>query len=214
MKLILRICLFLMLGTSFAFPAVAESNFYGIASVGHSKIKGKVREPKKREYDVLGQKFTLTTSARGDGTSTVQQVGLGYNFSRYWAAEFSYWDGFEAEIKWEATLQSGSKQAKLTARQHAKMHGFEVSGLFKWPVTERFQLIARLGGFFGDEQERVFSPLLPEGYSITTKEQKKWLPVAGIGVLYQLTPRASIALEARGVNSRFVLTSVGWRYVF
>src|SRR5690606_40247431 len=92
----------------------------------------------------------LDGGSKNDDSDTALGLTVGYKFSQYIALEVAYLHLGEASYKAGVTVTDGVDQYDLDARITAESKGPALSALGLWPVSNAFDLYARLGVYFGD----------------------------------------------------------------
>lgn len=197
-----------------ASSAYAHSDFYGLIGYGESRIAGKGDSAESRTYDVLGHQLVLEKSAKTNGISAVKQFGFGYTWNKYVSVEATYYRGFRASIRYEATARAGGQSLDADATYAAEMDGFELALVPMLPITDRLSVTLRVGAFRGSERETVSSSLFPDGYAIEVRRREATVPVLGFGFRYQLNAHTAVTVVRIGVNRKFSLTTAGVQYAF
>ncbi|MCR9184731.1 MAG: outer membrane beta-barrel protein [Halieaceae bacterium] len=147
-----------------------------------------------------------------DDTDTFWRVGGGYQVNSHFAIEAAYLDAGEADV--EVSLGgAGAAFAPVpppTLRTTVtyKMSGIEVSGLGRYPVTEKFNVFGRLGVVHLERERssRVavdaieqpatpgFGPVLLPGFAPESKDSRV-KPLFGVGIQYQILESVAARLE-------------------
>lgn len=105
-----------------------------------------------------------------DDSDTGFKVFGGYRFMDYFAAELEYLDG--------GTVEDGGLELDVS--------GFNVSGIGRLPIGEKFNVFAKLGMIFWDAETNGFGDDSGEDFS--------W----GIGAGYSFTDQFGIQVEYQG----------------
>lgn len=147
-----------------------------------------------------------------DDTDTYWRVGGGYQVNDYFAIEAAYLDAGQADV--EVSLGAGETFAPVpppTLRTTVtyKMSGIEVSGLGRYPATEKVHVFGRLGVVYLERERssRVafdtigqpipgagFGPVLLPGFA-PASEDSRVKPLFGVGIQYQVLESVSARLE-------------------
>ena len=120
-----------------AIPAsAAESNFYGVFSLGRSKI-----DANSSSVDLYNTTHGFTSSSTSSQTSANgAKAQLGYNLGKTFALEGGYIYLGKADFSSITNLGTigGSKDAYL----------FNLDLVAKFPVNEKFSVLGRFGGYY------------------------------------------------------------------
>ncbi|HEX7115748.1 MAG TPA: outer membrane beta-barrel protein [Steroidobacter sp.] len=137
---------------------------------------------------------TLDDSDQGWG------VQVGYRWNRYVAAEVGYVNLGEALYEAELQLEDPLGGTAIIATDNRfQTTGIVASVLGMLPLTERFDVHARLGVYFADTRVRTravsIEPDLPDTFmSVQTRSDSKDL-FAGIGAAWNINDSYAVRLE-------------------
>jgi opacity protein-like surface antigen len=163
-------------------PVAAQSNFYGVASVGRSTI------------DVDPSAINTFTAASGLGGTVTQASGndvgwklqLGYQMTKSLALEGGYTSLGTAEYT--------QANALYTATGHKKADLFNLDLVGKVPLNQSFSALARLGAYRWETKSNLPTPA---GMNSVTEDGYDWK--FGAGAQYEFTPNFTL----RGEFERF-----------
>lgn len=146
-----------------------------------------------------------------DDTDTTWRIGGGYQVNPHLAVEVAYVDAGEATVStsgaliYGLTLHPSPPAVRETITHEAT--GIEVSGLGQYPLTERLQVLGRLGIIYLEQEttSRIrfdpvdpsapgFGPVLQNGLGMDRKKSE-FKPLVGVGMQYQVMEPLAIRLE-------------------
>ena len=166
-----------------ALPSAAQ--WYGGGTVGQSRASTRGPSP-------AGQLLDLGFDDAGtsfDRTSAQFRLHLGYRFHRYLAAELGYDDLGKLRSATDV-LPNGFLDSSTSTR------GADLSILGMWPVWRQLSLMARAGAFAARTRTTYSSGgsvLLVDG--ATPQSRNNTRPVYGVGIIYDVSPRAALRAE-------------------
>ena len=163
-------------------PAAAQSNYYGVVSVGRSTI------------DIDPNSVNFFAAANGVGGSTTVpnsnsfgwKLQLGYHFSNLFALEGGYTDLGKARFT--------NINAVYTATGDKKADLFNLDLVGKVALNPAFSLLGRIGGYRWDTKSD-----LPAAAGIISKTENGYDWKFGAGVQYEFTQKFAL----RGEFERF-----------
>lgn len=211
----------------------AKSECYFSLALGESRVYGVKTVYEDRVFD----SDHVTGGYQIDGKSRTTHFGGGCDLNRYLSIEADYREGFGVEVnssgKYHVAVDGKSYDIDFDSqtyhvsydgisytrsfdfRRFAKVRGYTVSGLFRYPLTEKLEPYARLGVMAGVEYVGLSSSVLPEGI-VVAKEKNGVLPFAGLGLRYRLNRDWFVVVEktsyADGRKLGEVSLSVGFRF--
>ena len=159
--------------------------------------------------DTGGEIIAPGLQADKDDTDTTWRIGGGYQVNAYFAVEVAYMDAGEAKV--EATLVGPAFTPAPPFYQRETITyeatGVEVSGLGQYPISERFQVLGRLGIIYLEQEmsSRIrfdpvdpsapgFGPVLLDGLG-SDRERSDFKPLVGVGLQYQVLEPLAVRLE-------------------
>lgn len=174
--------------------AAADNGFYVSAGVGRAE-----EDPGKSNginvsfgLPPIGIQHVEPDSVEVDNGDTSWSVGVGYRFSKHFAAELEYLDLGTTDYTERYTIDSPFPvdSGVLTHRYSSSMTGLAVSALASLPVGKGFALFVRGGGLFADREVNIPLAL---GTGDNTFGDTVWL--AGAGVDWNLAARWALRAE-------------------
>ena len=151
------------------------------------------------------------TTGTIDDSDTGWKVFAGYQFNKYFGAEFNYIDFGKYNFR-GATLG-------IPFTGDVKIDGYGLAAVGTLPLDGGFSLFGKLGAFYSKES----ATLTAVGVS-STSDDNKWVPHIGIGARYDIDANISVHLEAErfqgmGDNNNTIKTdmnlfTLGLRYKF
>lgn len=218
--------------TLFSFLAHAESpKCYLLLGLGQSTL---ANIGAGYERQLFASKH-VTGGYQADGTSRTTHFGGGCDLNRYFSAEMDYRDGIGAEINsqgavhlsvdgksyevhyqgmtYNVAYDGKSYDVPFDFKRYAKVRGYGLSLLGRYPLTESFEPYARLGVLVGVQYAGLTSSKF-DGMAVTTKEKGGYLPIVGLGIRYYLNKNFFVAGEKDWYNERLseVSIKVGFRF--
>jgi len=186
------------------YAAAQDSDWYLTGVIGSTRYRmnldSQVRNSCAGHCDV--------ESAALDGNNaTAYHFGGGYRVNPYLAVELAYVDLGHSGSHYRVV--SGGITADITSRY--RLDGYQASLLGRWPVTERFAVLGKLGVFaarlrYSETGTEAFNPL-PRSFTAPTDSSTK--TAFGLGAEYRLDPRWSIRADwdrYQGIGRRFAFT--------
>lgn len=168
----LTVALLLPIGTAFA----------GDWSVGGSLGKAQGDTGTSELNNQLAALGLNATASSTEDSRTAWQLYLGYNYTPNWGVEFGYVDLGKVKTSFSGTatdidtfLISASDIHPQTAQ------GWQMSGVYRYPLQESLNLKARLGGFAWGSDYTLSTPTVSRNVSSYGNSV-----VAGVGVEYEV----------------------------
>lgn len=163
----------------------AESNFYGVLSIGRAKLDvdgGSVDAYNLRSG--FGTSLTTTSTSATGG-----KVQLGYNIGKTFALEGGY------AYLGRANFTSATNLGGIGGNKEASL--FNLDLVAKLPVTEQFSALARFGGYYWKTRNDM-----PNATTLgtTTVNDNGFDFKAGLGVQYDFTQRFALRGEFERYN--------------
>jgi hypothetical protein len=210
----------------------AKPECYFSLALGESRVYGvKTAAYEGRVFDSDG----VTGGYRIDSKSRTTHFGGGCDLNRYLSIEADYREGFSVAVnssgKYHVSVDGKSYDINFNSqtyrvsydgisytrsfdfRRFAKVRGYTVSGLLRYPLTEKLEPYARLGIMAGVEYVGLSSSVLPEGV-VVAREKNGILPFVGLGVRYKLSKDWFVAAEKTGYADGRKLGEVSLRIGF
>jgi len=184
-----------LVGAGLATPALAaDSNFYGVFSLGRSKI-----DADGAAVDNYNLKHGFASSATVSSTgATGGKAQLGYNVNKNFALEggFTYLGKADFTSVTNLGAIGGSKEAYL----------FNLDLVGKAPLDEKFSLLARFGGYYWKTKNEM-----PNASTLgtSTVNDNGWDFKFGAGLQYDFTPSFGLRGEFERFNGIGKATSTG-----
>ena len=169
-----------------AIPAsAAESNFYGVFSLGRSKI-----DANSSSVDLYNTTHGFTSSSTSSQTSANgAKAQLGYNLGKTFALEGGYIYLGKADFSSITNLGTigGSKDAYL----------FNLDLVAKFPVNEKFSVLGRFGGYYWKTKNEM-----PNATTLgnATVNENGFDFKAGVGIQYDFTTNFGLRGEFERYN--------------
>ncbi len=169
-----------------AIPAsAAESNFYGVFSLGRSKI-----DANSSSVDLYNTTHGFTSSSTSSQTSANgAKAQLGYNLGKTFALEGGYIYLGKADFSSITNLGTigGSKDASL----------FNLDLVAKFPVNEKFSVLGRFGGYYWKTKNEM-----PNATTLgnATVNENGFDFKAGVGIQYDFTTNFGLRGEFERYN--------------
>ncbi len=169
-----------------AIPAsAAESNFYGVFSLGRSKI-----DANSSSVDLYNTTHGFTSSSTSSQTSANgAKAQLGYNLGKTFALEGGYIYLGKADFSSITNLGTigGSKDAYL----------FNLDLVAKLPINEKFSLLGRFGGYYWKTKNEM-----PNTTTLgnATVNENGFDFKAGVGIQYDFTTNFGLRGEFERYN--------------
>lgn len=169
-----------------AIPAsAAESNFYGVFSLGRSKI-----DANPSSVDLYNTTHGFTSSSTSSQTSANSaKAQLGYNLGKTFALEGGYIYLGKAGFSSITNLGTigGSKDASL----------FNLDLVAKFPINEKFSLLGRFGGYYWKTKNEM-----PNATTLgnATVNENGFDFKAGVGIQYDFTTNFGLRGEFERYN--------------
>ncbi|MDY0067865.1 MAG: outer membrane beta-barrel protein [Steroidobacteraceae bacterium] len=136
----------------------------------------------------------LDGGSKLDDSDTALGLTVGYKFSPYLALEVAYLHLGEASYKAGVTVTDGVDQYDLDARITAESKGPALSALGLWPVSDAFDLYARLGVYFGDTDLKMTVSDGVDSLSVGASGSSQDL-LYGVGANWNINERWSLRLD-------------------
>ncbi len=211
--------------------AQAKSECYFLLGLGQSELAHIGAGYEKQ----LFASEHVTGGYEADGTSRTTHFGGGCDLNRYFSAEMNYLDGVQAEIDSRGSVHLSidgksyevhyqgviykigydgkSYDGPFDFKRYAKVRGYGLSVLGRYPLTENIEPYARLGVLVGVQYAGLTSSKF-DGMAITTKEKGGYLPIVGIGIRYRPSKSWFLAAEKTYYNERLseVSLKVGFHF--
>ncbi|MBM68074.1 MAG: hypothetical protein CME43_01640 [Haliea sp.] len=158
------------------------------------------------------QAGTFGPTVDTDDADTIWRIGGGYQISSNFAVELAYVDAGQAEINSiislvppDLILDPSPPPVHETVVFEAS--GVEVSGVGQYSITEKFQVLGRLGVIYLEQEttNRIrfdpvdpsapgFGPVLLDGFG-SDREESEFKPLVGLGLQYQVLEPMAIRVE-------------------
>lgn len=173
-----------LLLASTAAQAVYDTGIFFGGNVGYVNLSD--------ESGTTGSQFSqpgFAGSVTVDDSDLGWKVFAGYSFTDFFGIEVGYTDLGEAELNLTAT-------APVAATQKATrgIKGYNVSAVARWPLMEKFELMAKFGGFFWDSDFN--STITTGGTTINASIDDDGTDMtAGLGVKVKLTEHVGVRAE-------------------
>lgn len=144
---------------------------------------------------------TSSTSSNSDGLAG--RLFIGYQFNPNWAAEFGYAQFRDANIKGNYTGNLyGFDTVNYSYKGIAKTHAFDLLGKGILPLNGGFSVFGKLGIAYVQQTTRLNEYLSdtdnilgPRSTNNPSKHNNRFMPVAGVGVSYDITPNVPVDLS-------------------
>ena len=182
----------LLASTGSAPVLAADTGFYLSAGIGRAE-----EDPGKSNganfsigFPPAGIVHVEPDRVEADGGDTAWSVGVGYKFSRYFAAEVEYLDFGTTEIAEHYSLDLPPLPDEITLNYTSKLTGPAISVLGSLPLGKGFEVYLRAGALFAD---REIASLLPTDAGSTKFADTVWL--GGVGVDWTFAGRWAIRAE-------------------
>jgi len=169
-----------------AIPAsAAESNFYGVFSLGRSKI-----DANPSSVNLYNTTHGFTSSSTSSQTSANgAKAQLGYNLGKTFALEGGYIYLGKADFSSITNLGTigGSKDASL----------FNLDLVARFPVNEKFSVLGRFGGYYWKTKNEM-----PNATTLgnATVNENGFDLKAGVGIQYDFTTNFGLRGEFERYN--------------
>jgi opacity protein-like surface antigen len=147
------------------------------------------------------QAGTFGPTVDTDDSDTIWRIGGGYQLSSNFAVELAYVDAGQAEINSissivvppDLVLDPLPPLIRETVAFEAS--GIEISGLGQYPITEKFQVLGRLGVIYLEQKttrRRAFGVM---DIPVPDSEERNFKPLIGVGLQYQILEPMAIRVE-------------------
>ena len=207
--------IFYLFLTGWTLPTFAATDCYLVAGLGQGRYKRSLTN--KFEDHLLDRSWIQKTSTF-KSTSYPYQLGVGCQFSRSFALEVGYLQGFKTQVNTTVAicgeifdLSLCSKSVLL--RREMTLEGWEVSGLGLLPLSQRVAFTGRLGILVGTGRATLLIPQLSKEIQFST-EKRGVIPVVGLGLMYRANPDFSLSFERKQFDGNSSLGQVVARWYF
>lgn len=171
----------------FAIPstALAQQNGRGLYLYGAVGASRSNRDSNRLDSNLANAGATGISSSV-DGSDTGYKLQLGYMFNRNWGIEGGWVDLGRA--RYNANFTGGTTNAEI------RTSGFNLNGIYAWPVAERVSLFAKAGALYADNKTSA-SGSGPGATSVFGTNGWRWGVNLGIGAMYEFTSNFALRGE-------------------
>lgn len=197
-----------------AMPGLYFAGFYMDSSLAYASVDARLADFDRAHeglWDDIGGIVLDVDSAITDRKDIGYGFGIGYQFTQYLAAEFSYYDMGTVHYQARGSVTDGTNVYNSTTYMSAKSKGPLLAGIGIWPLGDYFSLDARAGLFLG--RTRVRGNLYIDGIWIADASDKdnNNSIMLGAGINWAMSPgtaiRAGYTRLRRAMVSRYDVSS-------
>ncbi|MDP1683438.1 MAG: outer membrane beta-barrel protein [Burkholderiales bacterium] len=167
----------------------ADSGFYADIGVGYAKAD-------------LGSTAGFTV----DDTDTSYSLGLGYNFNKNISVEGGYLKLGKASLSSSGSVSGTYYGSPFTATgtlgASAEVDGFYLGPVFRYPVTEKIEILGRVGAYIWEADLKasasgslVYAGTTYAGNVSASKTEKGTDAYYGLGLNYKLNDRIGVGMD-------------------
>lgn len=172
--------------------SAADSGFYLTADVGYADTDFSTSQADFES--LLASAFGQSSESDFDESDSTYNLGAGYSFNKYFAAEVTYMDLGKSNYKGFIAAADVAGGADAELGFGIETTGYAMTALASYPITERFSVYAK-GGVFFSETETTFSASFGGSGGSEKDERSDEDFLLGIGVEYQINTSWSLSTQ-------------------
>jgi opacity protein-like surface antigen len=170
---------------------------YGTASIGNTTFNGNHDQNEQDLVDFLNNQGLPVRGVTSDtdDSDIGYQLGFGFRFSRYFAAELGLAQYGELVSSARGELDAGQGFVPASLQFTFRAGGVAITGIGILPLNDKFEFYARAGGIFASSEREISSRLdgRPGGFSSAKGDSIE--PFLGVGFTWHLGQVYSIRAE-------------------